>query len=143
MYHSFAQLQSFGQRFTQLLLLISTDFETGHRQFNRVFLESVNARKALRGQEIAIHPEVCVAARSGPIRQLGVHTFSVHHQRRQQTNVLAFEIFHELRGNAVWRLWRYCGVVVHAMLRAEFDVQKSEEVPHLRCCTHRTFSSPA
>ena len=143
MHHTFAKLQSFGQRFTQLLLLISTDFETGHWQFNRVFLESINARKALRRQEIAIHPEVCVAARSGPIGQLGVNTFSVHHQRRQQTNVLAFEILHELRGNAVRRLRRYCGVVVHAMLRAEFDVQKSEEVPHLRCCTHRTFSSPA
>ena len=143
MHHTFAKLQSFGQRFTQLLLLISTDFETGHWQFNRMLFESINAGKALRGQEIAIDSEVCIAARSGPIRQLGVHTFSVHDQRRQQTNVLAFEIFHELRGNAVWSLRRNCGVVVHAMLRAEFDVQKPEEVPHLRCCAHRTFSSPA
>ena len=142
MHHTFAQLQSFGQRFTQLLLLISADFEAGHWQFNRVLLESINARKTLRRQEITIHPEVCVATRPCPIRQLGINTFSVHHQRRQQTNVLAFKIFHELRGNAVGCLWRYCGVVVHAMLRAEFDVQKSEEVPHLRCCTHRTFSSP-
>ena len=141
MHHTFAKLQSFGQRFTQLLLLISTDFETGHRQFHRVFLESVNARKALRGEEITIHPEVCEAARSGPIGQLGINTFSVHDQRRQQANVLAFEIFHELRGNAVRRLWRYCGVVFHAMLRAEFDVQKSKEVPHFRCCTHRTFTT--
>ena len=143
MHHTFAQLQSFGQRFAQLLLLISTYLEAGHWQFNRVFLESINARKALRRQEIAIHSEVCIPARSGPIGQLGVNTFSVHDQRRQQTNMLTFEILHELRGNAVRRLRRYCGVVVHAMLRAEFDVQKSQEVPHLRCCTHRAFSSPA
>ena len=118
MHHPFAQLQSFGQRFTQLLFLVCADLEAGHRQLNGVFFETVNARKALRGQEIAINPEVCVAPRASPIGQLGVHAFSVHHQRRQQTNVLPFEIFHELRGNAVRGLGCHCGVVVHAVLRA-------------------------
>jgi hypothetical protein len=47
MHHTFAQLQCFGQRFTQLLLLIGTDFEAGNRQFNGVLLESIDTWKAL------------------------------------------------------------------------------------------------
>ena len=30
---------------------------------------------------------------------------------------------------------------MHAMLRAKFDVQKSEEVPHLGRCAHRAFTT--
>jgi hypothetical protein len=49
----------------------------------------------------------------------------------EQANVLSFEVFHELRGNAVGRLRLHGGAVVNAMLGAELDVQQAQEVPHL------------
>ena len=124
MHHAFAQLQGFGERFTQLFFLIGTDLEAGHWQLNGVLFEAVNAREVLRGQEISIDAQVCVTARARPFGQLGVDTFAVHHQRRQQTDVLAFEVFKQLRGNAVGRLRCHSGVVVNAMLRAQLHVQK-------------------
>ena len=98
--------------------MIGTDLEADHRQLDGVLFETIDAREILRGQEIAIDAQMRVTTRPRPFGQLGVHAFAVHHQRRQQTNVLAFEVFHQLRGNAVGRLRGHGGVVVNAMLRA-------------------------
>ena len=118
MHHAFTQLQCFGERFTQLFFIVGADFETGHRQLNGVFFKPVDAREVGGGQEIAIDSEVRIPARPCPIGQLCVNTFAVHDQRRQQTNVLPFEVFEQLRCNAVGRLRLHCGVVVNAMLSA-------------------------
>ena len=43
--------------------------EVAHRQLDRVFLEAVDAREAGGRQEIAVHPQVRVAARPRPSRR--------------------------------------------------------------------------
>ena len=71
------------------------------------------------------------ATRPGPVGQLGVDALAVHHQRRQQADVLAAKGFEQLGGNAVGRLRRHRRAVVHAMLGAELDVQQAQEMPDL------------
>ena len=108
-----------------------------------MLFEAIDAWEILRGQEIAIDAQMRVATWARPFGQLGVNAFAVHHQWRQQTNVLPFEIFHQLRSNAVGRLWSHGGVVVNAMLCAQLDVEQSQEMPHLGGGTDRTFSATA
>jgi len=106
-HHAFAMLQRFAQGLTQRCPIRWQYVKTGHGQLDVVLFKSVNARKTLGGQEVAIDAEVCVSPWASPVSQLGVNPFSVHHQRRQQSNVLAFEIFQQLCGNAVRRLRRH------------------------------------
>jgi hypothetical protein len=71
------------------------------------------------------------ATRARPVGQLGVNAFAVAHQRRQQANVLATELRHQLRHDAVGRLGLHRHAVVHAVLNAQLHIQQTQKVPHL------------
>ena len=45
--------------------------------------------------------------------------------------MLAFELAHDLGQDAVGGLRLHGCIVVHTMLRAQFDVEQAQEVPHL------------
>ncbi len=124
-------VQRIGQRGAQGGFVLGRDIEAGHGQLDGVFLEAVDAREVGGGQEVAVHAQVRVAAWAGPIGQLGVHALAVDHQRGQQADVLAAELREQLRGNALGRLRLHGCAVVHAVLRAQLDVQQAQKVPHL------------
>jgi len=125
-----------GQSLTQRRFVLGRHLKTGHWQLNRVFFETVQAWKAIRRQEVAIHTQVRVPTWPRPIGQLGVHTFAVHHQGAHQTNVLPLELAHQLRRNALGCLRLHRCAVVNAMLRAKLDIQQAQEMPHLSGRTH-------
>ena len=65
------------------------------------------------------------AAWPRPVGQLGVDALAVHHQGRQQADVLATECFEQLGCNAVGGLRCHWRAVVHAVLGAELDIQQA------------------
>ena len=119
------------QTLSQLGFMGRIHFQGRHWQLDGVFFETVQARKALGGQEVAIDPQMAEAAWPGPIGQLGVDAFAVHHQGAEQTNVLAFELPHQQGGQALWGLWLHRRVVAGAMLGAKFHKQQTQEMPNL------------
>ena len=131
MHHALAVRERGGQRGAQRGFVLGRDIKAGHRQLDGVFLEPINAWETGGRQKVAIHAQVCVATRTGPVGQLGVHALAVHHQRRQQADVLAPEVRQQLRSNALGRLRLHGGAIFDAVLRAELDVQEAQEMPHL------------
>ena len=95
------------------------------------------------GQEVAIHTQVRVAAWTRPVGQLGVDAFAVHHQGAHQTNVLAFELTHQLSRNALCGLRLNRSAIVDALLCAELDVQQAQEMPHLGGRAHGGLAATA
>ena len=91
--NAFAVLQRLRQAGTQGGFVAGMDIQADHRQFDGVLFETVDARKALRGQKVAIHPQVRVALGARPIGQFGVNALAVHHQGCEQADVLPFETF--------------------------------------------------
>ncbi len=143
MHHAFAVLQRFGQGLAQSGFVARQHIQTGHRQLDVVFLEAVNARETLCRQKVAIHTQVGVATRPRPIGELGVNTFAVDDQRSQQADVLAFELRHQLRNDAVGRLRLDGRVVVHAMLNAQLHIEQAQKVPDLGGGAHGGFATAA
>ena len=47
--------------------------------------------------------------------------------------MLAFEFTHKLRNDALRCLRLDSGAIVHAVLRAEFDKEKAQEMPDFSC----------
>jgi len=129
--HAFAVLQRGGQGLAQFGLVVGPHHQAPHRQFDGVFLEAVNPREARGGQELAIHPQVGVAAGTGPVGQLGVDPLAVDHQRGQQADVLTTELAQQLRGNAVGGLRLYRRAIVHAVLHPELHIKQAQKVPQL------------
>ena len=142
-HHAFAMLQRRGQSLAQGRFVLSRHHQACHGQFNGVLFEAVNARKACGRQEVPVHPQVGVATRAGPVGQFGVDAFAVHHQGTEQADVLAFELTHQLRRNAVRRLRLHRRAIMRAMLGAEFDKQQAQKVPHLGGCAHGGFAPAA
>ena len=140
--HAFAELQRLRQGGAQGGFVAGADIEAGHGQLDGVLLETVDARKTQRGQKVAVHTQVRIALGAGPIGQLGVNAFAIHHQGREQADVLAFEVFEQLRDDAVWRLRLHRCAVVQAMLGAQFDVEQAQKVPHLGGGAHGGLAAP-
>ena len=69
-------------------------------------------------QELAVDAQVRVAARLGPLGQVGVDALAVDHQRRQQADVLAAVVAQQLRGDALGALRAHRRAVVDAVLQA-------------------------
>ena len=131
MHHALAMHQRIGQRLAQGSFILGRDIQAHHRQLNRVLLEPVNARKIGGRQKIAIHPQVRVAPWARPIGQLGVNAFAVHHQGRQQPDVLAAVGFEQLRGNALGGLGCDRRAVMDAVLGTQLHIQQTQEMPDL------------
>ena len=129
--HALAQIQRLGQQLTQLGFLGRADHQIAHRQLQRVLLEAVETRPGVDLQELAIHPQMGVATRLGPLGQVGIDTLAVDHQRRQQAHMLAAVPAQQLRGDALHALRAHLGAVVHAALRAQLHPQQAQEVPDL------------
>ena len=108
-----------------------------------MLLEAVQAREVGGGQKVAIDPQMGETPRARPIGQLGVNALAVHHQRRQQADVLTAEILHQLRCNLLGRLRRHRRAVMDAMLGAKLDEQEPQKVPDLGGGTHRRFAPAA
>ena len=143
MHHALAVLERLGQRLAQRGLFRRQHVEAGHRQLDAVLLEAVDAREAGGRQELAVHPQVRVAARARPVGQLGVDALAVAHQRREQADVLALEVLQQLRRDAVGRLRLHRGAVVDAVLDAQLDVEQAQEVPDLGGGAHGALAAAA
>ena len=141
MHHAFAVLQCLGQSLAQGGFLGGRHVEAGHGQLDVVFLETVDARKALRGQKLTIDTQVGVAARPRPVGQFGVNAFAVADQRGQQANVLALELRHQLGHDAVGGLRLHRCAIACAVLDAQLDVQQAQKVPDLGGGAHRGFAA--
>ena len=140
---AFAVLQRLPQRRAQRLFTGGIDLQVCHRQFDRMLPEAVDARKAARGQKLAIHTQVWKALGRRPFREVGVHALAIHHQRRQQPDVAAAVVTQQPRSDCVLAL-RFDGdVAVRAVLRAELDVQQSQKVIDLGQRRHRGLASTA
>ena len=141
MHHTFAMFQGFAQSLAQRRFIRWQHIETGNGQLDAVLLEPIDARKALRGQKVTVDAQVGVAPRTSPVGQFGVNTFSVGDQWRQEANVLAAKAGHELRHDAVGCLRLHRGVVVHAVLDAQFHIQQAQEMPNLGGGAHGGFAA--
>ena len=143
MQHALAVFQRLGDLATQQRLVGRREVEVAHRQLDGVFLESVDARKARGRQEIAVHAQVRVAARTRPVREFRVHALAVDHQRRQQSDVLGSIALHQLGHDAVGRLRAHFGAVVDAVLHAQLHVQQAQEMPELGGGADRRLAAAA
>ncbi len=114
-----------------------------HRQFDRVFLEALDARKLRGRQERAVDAQMRVAARRGPLGEIGVHALAIDDQRRQHADVLAPGLAHHLRDDRVERLRRHRHVAVGAVLHAELHVDEPQEVIELGQRGHRRLPAAA
>ena len=131
MHHAFARIQRLCQQVTQLGFMVGADDEVAHRQLQGVFLEAVQARPRRGFDELAIHTQMAVAPVFGPTRQVGVQPLAVDHQGREQTNVLAFVVAQDLRGDALGRLGTHFGTIVHTVLQTQLHIKQAQEMPHL------------
>ena len=118
MHHALAMFQRSQQRLAQHLFLRRVYRETGNGQFDGVFFEPVQTWKAGGGQELTVDTQVGVATWPRPIRQLGINTFTVHHQGTEQADMLASVFAHQQSGQALGGLRLHRGIVVDAMLRS-------------------------
>ncbi len=88
----------------QLAFVVGADDEVADRQLERVLLEAVEARPRVDLHELAVDAQVRVAARLGPLREVGVDALARHDQRREQADVLAGVVAQQLRGDALGAL---------------------------------------
>ena len=140
MHHALAMLQGTGQRLTQSSFLLRQYVEAEHRQFDGVLLEAVQPRKVGGGQKVAIDAQMGEAARARPVGQFGVNALAVHHQRRQQADVLTAKVLHQLRGDFFRRLRRHWRAVMDAVLGTELDKQQPQKVPDFGGGAHGGFA---
>ena len=103
--HALAGLQRLRQQRTQLRLvfgLSTTRSPTGSSIV--CSLKRSMPRPRVQRQELAVDPQVRVAAGLGPLGEVGVDALAVHHQRRQQADMLAAMVAQQLRGDALGTL---------------------------------------
>ena len=141
MHHAFAVLQRGQKGLAQQGFVGRIHFQTRHRQFNRVFFETVQAWKAQGGQELTIDTQMREAAWTRPIGQLGVNAFAVHHQRTEQANVLAAVLAQQQGRQAFWRLGLDSSAIFGAMLCAQLHIQQAQKMPDLGGGAHRGFAT--
>ena len=84
-----------------------------------------------------------VAARLGPLGEVGVDALARDDQRREQADVLAGVVAQQLRGDALGALRRDRRAVVDAVLQAELDVEQAQEVPDLGRRRDRALAAAA
>ena len=136
MHDTLAVLQRRVHAVAQQGFVFRRDVQAQHRQFDVMFLESVNAREALCGQKLAIDAQMRIAAWARPVGQFGIDALAPHHQRREEADVLPAVLLQDLRHDAVGRLRLHRRAVVHAMLHAQLDVEQAQKVPDFGGGTH-------
>ena len=77
--HAFAVFQCQLQALAQCLLACRADMQVRDRQFNRVFLEAINAREFLRIEEFTVDAQIRKALVAGPLREIRVDAFAIHY----------------------------------------------------------------
>ena len=125
MHHAFSVLQGRQKRLAQQGFVGRVHFQARHRQFDRVFFETVQSWKAQGGQELTIDTQMREATWTRPIGQLGVNTFAVHHQGTEQANVLAAVLTQQQGGQSVRGLRLDSSAVFGAMLGAQLHIQQA------------------
>ena len=131
------------QQRTQRGFVFRRDNDVAHRQFQRVLAEAVQARPRVDAQEFAVDAQMRIAARLGPFGQVGIDALAVHDQRREQADVLAAMVAHELGKDRLRALRRHRRAVVDAVLHAQLHIQQPQEVPHLGRGRHRALTAAA
>ena len=142
-HHALADVERLGEQRAQLAFVGGADDEVADRQLERVLLEAVEARPRIDLHELAVDAQVRVAARLGPLGEVGVDALAVDDQRREQADVLARVVAQQLRGDALGALRRDRRAVVDAVLQAELDVQQAQEVPDLGRRRDRALAAAA
>lgn len=96
-----------------------------------MLFETIEAREACGRQESSVHAQMRIALGTCPVGQLGVHALAVHHQWGQQADMLALELAQQLGGDALGCLRFYGCAIVHAVLRAQLDIEQAQKMPDL------------
>jgi len=130
MHHALADFERLVERMTQLRFVVRRHDQVGDRQLNGVFAEAVELRPRVDRHEFAVHPQMRIAARLGPLREIGVHALAVHHQRREEADVLPLMVAQQLRRDRLDALRRNRCAVVNAMLQAKLHIEQTQEVPN-------------
>ena len=138
-----AEFERLRQQRTQLGLVVGADDDVAHRQLERVLLETVEPRPGVERQEFAVDAQVRVAARLGPLGEVGVDALAIHDQRREQADVLALVVAQQLRRDALGALRAHWRTVLDAMLHTELHVEQAQEVPDLRRRRDRALAPAA
>ncbi len=108
-----------------------------------MFLESVDARECLRRQEFTIHAQRRETLVVGPLGEIRVHALAIHHERRQQADVLAFVVAHDACRNRLRALRFDRHHAIRAVLRAQLHEQQAQEMMDLGQRAHRALATPA
>ena len=93
-----------------------------------MFLEAVEAGPLVGGQHFAVHAQLFVAARIGPLGELGVVTLARDHQRRHQRDARALVLLEQSLRNGCGRLRLDGHVAGGAELRAQLLIEQAQEV---------------
>ena len=142
-HYALAELERLGELAPQHRFVLGCDPQVGHRQFQRVFLEAVEARPGGGGHELAVDPQVRVALAARPLGEVGVEALAVHHQRREQADALALVVAHQAGHDRVLGLRLDRHVAVGAVLRAELHVHQPQEMVDLGERGHRGLAPAA
>ena len=142
-HHALAELERLGELAPEHRLVFRGHPQVGHRQFQRVFLEAVEARPGGGRHELAVDAQVRVALAARPLGEVGVEALAIHHQRREQADALALVVAHQARHDRVLGLRLDRHVAVGAVLRAELHVHQPQEVVDLGERGHRGLAPAA
>ena len=101
------------------------------RQLDRVLLEPIEPRPALRRQHLAVDAQLGEALARRPLREVGVVALARDDERREQRDALPRVVAHQPHRDALLALRRDRRVVVGAVLRAELHVEEPQEMVDL------------
>ncbi|EDT04028.1 hypothetical protein BamIOP4010DRAFT_2429 [Burkholderia ambifaria IOP40-10] len=128
-HHALAEFERLVEHPPQFGFVVRRHDDIGHRQLDRVLAEAIELRPRIDRHELAVHAQMCAAARLRPFREIGIHALAIDDERREQPDVLAAMIAQQLRGDRLDGLRRDRRAVVDAMLEAELHIQQPQEVP--------------
>ncbi len=138
---AFAVLQRQLQAVAQHLFVGSADMQVRDRQLNGVFLEAVDAWEFLRRQEFAVDAQIREALVIGPLREIGIDAFAIHHQRRHEADMLAFVVAHDACRDRIRALRFDRHPAIGTMLRAKFYEKQAQEVMDFGQRTDRALAA--
>ncbi len=123
-----AEFESSAKRPADFGFVVRCDAQVGDRQLERVLLEARQPRPFSSRQELAVHAQEFVTLAARPLGQVGVIALSVDNQRGEQADALPLVFAQKARRDRVLALRLDRHLAVGAVLRAELDVEQSEEM---------------
>ncbi len=143
LHQALAVIEGTVERFSQLRLILRRHPQFGHRQFDVVLLEAVEARPVVGGGIEAVHPQVGKALARRPLGKIGVIALAGRHQRREERDAVAAMRPEDAGEDRLAGLGFDGDVAPGAVLGAELDEEQAQEMIDLGQGRHGALAAAA